>query len=120
MISKKELETQIKRKEKMNQTFFNKIYDEIITKIKLNNLKKNTDILVSVPDKRLGFPDFDFKELLYYIINKLRNAGFHVRYIEPNTLYISWVSEEELIKKQNIQNFYYQEKQITKSLLPKY
>jgi hypothetical protein len=103
----------------MNLIYFNKIYDEVISKIKLANTKKQFDIILNLPSKRFGYPDFSFKELLFFVINKLRNNGFHVRFMEPDILYISWINEEELLKKKQIDNFYQQEKQITKSILPK-
>ena len=38
----------------------------------------------------IGIPKFDHGSCVAYIINKLRENGFNVRYTHPNLLFISW------------------------------
>ena len=38
----------------------------------------------------IGVPKYDQAACIAYIIDKLKNNGFHIRYIHPNLLFISW------------------------------
>ena len=38
----------------------------------------------------IGIPKFDHGACVAYIISKLRENGFNVRYTHPNLLFISW------------------------------
>ena len=39
----------------------------------------------------IGVPKYDQAACIAYLIDKLKNNGFNVRYIHPNTLFISWI-----------------------------
>lgn len=43
-----------------------------------------------IPEIMIGIPKFDHKECIAYIIHKLQDNGFKIRYIHPNLLFISW------------------------------
>jgi hypothetical protein len=45
-----------------------------------------------VPEYIFGDPIYSNPECIAYIIAKLTNNGFFVKYLHPNTLYISWDS----------------------------
>ena len=38
----------------------------------------------------IGVPKYDQAACIAYVIDKLKTNGFNVRYIHPNTLFISW------------------------------
>jgi hypothetical protein len=44
-----------------------------------------------VPEMIIGVPKYDQGSCIAYLIDKLKNNGFNVRYIHPNTLFISWL-----------------------------
>jgi hypothetical protein len=39
----------------------------------------------------IGVPKYDQGACIAYLLNKLKDNGFNVRYIHPNTLFISWL-----------------------------
>jgi hypothetical protein len=43
-----------------------------------------------VPEIMIGVPKYDQAACIAYLIDKLKNNGFNVKYIHPNTLFISW------------------------------
>jgi hypothetical protein len=47
--------------------------------------------LVLVPETIIGVPRYDQAACVAYLIDKLQQNGFNVRYIHPNTLFISWM-----------------------------
>ena len=44
-----------------------------------------------VPEVVIGVPKYDQGACIAYLLNKLKDNGFNVRYIHPNTLFISWL-----------------------------
>ena len=48
-----------------------------------------------VPEWTPGYPRYDVKESILFIVWHLRNAGFRVVYIPHNRLLISWESQSE-------------------------
>jgi hypothetical protein len=44
-----------------------------------------------VPEIIIGVPRYDQASCIAYLIDKLKDNGFNVRYIHPNTLFISWL-----------------------------
>ena len=69
-----------------------------------------------VPEVILGVPKYEQAACIAYIIDKLKTNGFNVKYIHPNTLFISWMHwipsyvRTELKKKTGIQINEYGEK----------
>jgi hypothetical protein len=43
-----------------------------------------------MPEMILGVPKYDHRDCTAYVIEKLRDNGFIVRYTHPNLLFISW------------------------------
>lgn len=82
-----------KRQHDLNQlTLFNKILNRIHVRIKTASRQKN-DIQFCwyiIPETIIGVPKYDQAQCIAYIIDKLKTNGFNVRYIHPNTLFISW------------------------------
>jgi hypothetical protein len=71
---------------------FNKILNRIHKRIQLTGRtkKKETHIWFIVPEFIFGEPNYDQGECLGYIVAKLEENGFFIRYMHPNTLFISW------------------------------
>ena len=71
---------------------YNKILARVHTKIKLVS-KQYADTYhcwYIVPEVLLGIPKYDHKDCTAYVINKLQENGFIVRYTHPNLIFISW------------------------------
>jgi hypothetical protein len=72
---------------------FNKILNRIHVKIKtISKHSVNEQFCwFLVPETIIGVPRYDQASCIAYLIDKLKNNGFIVRYIHPNMLFISWV-----------------------------
>jgi hypothetical protein len=44
-----------------------------------------------VPEIIIGVPKYDQASCIAYLLDKLKQNGFNVKYIHPNTLFISWL-----------------------------
>ena len=100
------------KNKKSNEKVFN-TFKEILKKcntlIKFANQKKESDIIFDVPKILLGYPSYDYDECLCYLILKLRNNNFFVKYIFPTQLYISWNDKVQLEKLKKEKKFIYNE-----------
>ena len=73
-------------------SIFNKILNRIHNKIKAvtRGHKKDTHVWFAVPEYIFGEPLYNQGDCLGYLVAKLEANGFHVRYLHPNTLFVSW------------------------------
>jgi hypothetical protein len=73
-------------------SIFNKILNRIHKRIQLTgrNKKAERHIWFTVPEYIFGEPNYDQGECLGYLISKIEENGFYVKYLHPNTLFISW------------------------------
>ena len=73
-------------------SIYNRILSRIHTKIKTISKKHNSDQVCwyIVPEMIIGINKYDNVECIAYIIDKLKENGFHVLYTHPNMLFISW------------------------------
>lgn len=71
---------------------YNKILKRIHTKIKTVSRQKIDEqyCWYVVPEMIIGVPRYDHGACTAYVIDKLRDNGFIVRYTHPNLLFISW------------------------------
>lgn len=71
---------------------YNKILGRIHTKIRYTSKHfiDNNFCWYIVPEILLGIPKYDHRECIAYVINKLQENNFIIRYIHPNLLFISW------------------------------
>lgn len=71
---------------------YNKILNRIHVRIKTTSRQKIDEQFCwfVVPEVIIGVPKYDQGACTAYIIDKLRENGFNVKYIHPNTLFISW------------------------------
>jgi hypothetical protein len=72
---------------------YNKILNRIHVRIKTTSRQKIDEQFCwfVVPEIIIGVPRYDQGSCIAYLIDKLKNNGFNVRYIHPNTLFISWL-----------------------------
>ena len=71
---------------------YNKILNRAHCRIKTTSRLQLNDhyCWFIVPEMMIGVPKFDPGTCIAYIIDKLQNNGFKVRYTHPNLLFISW------------------------------
>jgi hypothetical protein len=73
-------------------TNYNKILVRIHNKIKYvsKNLVNENCCWYIMPEVIIGIPLYDYRDCTAYVIEKLRENKFVVRYTHPNLLFISW------------------------------
>ena len=74
-------------------SIFNKILGRIHKRIQYTaRQKKYTENFVwfAVPEYIVGEPIYDKGECIGYLVSQLEKNGFHIKYVHPNTLFISW------------------------------
>ena len=71
-------------------------YNKILTRIH-NKIKYVSKQLINdqccwyvVPEMMIGIPKYNHKDCTAYVIEKLRENGFIIRYTHPNLLFICW------------------------------
>jgi hypothetical protein len=71
---------------------FNKILNRIHVRIRLTSRQKIDEQFCwfVVPEVIIGVPKYDQGSCIAYLLERLSNNGFNVKYIHPNTLFISW------------------------------
>lgn len=71
---------------------YNKILIRIHNKIKYISKQLINDqcCWYIVPEMMIGIPKYNHNDCIAYVIEKLRDNGFIVRYTHPNLLFISW------------------------------
>jgi hypothetical protein len=81
------------RRDLKQLSVFNKLLARIHKRITTTGKTKLADkhIWFTVPEYIFGEPVYDKSECIAYLVTKLEDNGFHVRYMHPNTLFISWM-----------------------------
>jgi hypothetical protein len=71
---------------------YNKLLNRIHVRIKTTSKQKKDEQFCwfVVPEMIIGVPKYDQPACIAYLIGKLRENQFNVRYIHPNTLFILW------------------------------
>jgi hypothetical protein len=74
-------------------SLYNKILNRIHVRIKTTSRQKTDEQFCwyVVPELIIGVPKYDQGSCIAYLVDKLKSNGFNVRYIHPNTLFISWL-----------------------------
>ena len=83
-----------KRKYDLNKlALYNKLLNRIHVRIKTVSRQKINEgfCWFVVPEIIIGVPKYDQGACIAYLLGKLKDNGFNVRYIHPNTLFISWL-----------------------------
>lgn len=82
-----------KHQHDLNQlALYNKLLNRIHVRIKTTARQKTDEHFCwyVVPEIMIGVPKYDQGSCIAYLLDKLQDNGFKVRYIHPNTLIISW------------------------------
>jgi hypothetical protein len=82
-----------KKKQDLNTlSVYNKILNRIHSRIKTISRLQTADqyCWYVIPEMIIGVPKYDNGACIAYIIDKLKENGFVVRYTHPNMLFISW------------------------------
>lgn len=82
-----------KRQYDLNQlALYNKLLNRIHVRIKTTARQKTDEQFCwyVVPEIMIGVPKYDQGSCIAYLVDKLKENGFAVNYIHPNTLMISW------------------------------
>lgn len=83
-----------KKKEKDLQKLqtFNRILNRIHEKIKMTSRQKmnNSFCWYVIPELMLGYVNYDRTMCISYVLAKLEENDFQVRYTHPNLIFISW------------------------------
>ena len=89
------MEELYEKKQKQAMNILNN-YNKILTRIH-NKIKFTSKQLINeqccwfiIPEILLGITKYDVKDCTVYVIEKLRQNGFVVRYTHPNLIFISW------------------------------
>lgn len=71
---------------------YNKILNRIHVRIKTTSRQKKDEFFCwyVVPEIIIGVPRYDHGSCIAYLIDKLKENGFQIKYIHPNALFISW------------------------------
>ena len=80
------------RKDLQTLELFQKILGRIHLRIKTASRQKGNEQFCTflVPEVMIGIPKYDQGECIAYLVGKLRDNGFMVKYTHPNLLFISW------------------------------
>lgn len=87
-----ELYEKNQRRDLKQLAIFNKLLNRIHKRITMTarSMRKDTHVWFTVPEYIFGEPIYDQGDCIGYLVVKLEENGFHVRYMHPNTLFISW------------------------------
>ena len=71
---------------------FNRILSRIHAKIKISSRQKtdNKSCWFTVPEIIIGAASYNCTDCIAYVVNKLNENGFRVKYYHPNVLFIVW------------------------------
>jgi len=91
-INLDELYERKKSHDKSTTQNYNTILNRVHNRIKTTSRQQITEqhCWFIVPEMMIGVPKFDQATCIAYIIDKLQQNGFKIRYTHPNLLFISW------------------------------
>ena len=80
------------RRDQRQLSVFNKILNRVYKRIQTTSRMKRDEkyIWYNVPAFLFGEPIYDQTDCIAYIVTKLADNGFHVKYVNPGTLFVSW------------------------------
>lgn len=81
-----------KRRDLKQLNIFDKLLNRIHKRITFTGRNKKNDkhIWFNIPDFIFGEPTYDKGDCIGYLAAKLEDNGFYVKYLHPNTFFISW------------------------------
>ena len=96
LSDKLNLDDLFEKKREISETklgLYNKVLNRIHHKIKLtsrNNFGKDQWCWYLIPEVMIGVARYNVDECIGYIIQKLKDNDFVIRYTNPNLIFISW------------------------------
>jgi hypothetical protein len=93
---------------KQRENIYRKILNRVHVQIKTTSRQKNSSkfTFFAIPEFLVGTPTYDVSRCTAYIIDKLKENGFFVKYTHPNLLFISWVHHLDKTKRAEIKKMY--------------
>jgi hypothetical protein len=87
-----ELYEKDQRRDLKQLSIFNKILNRVHQRIKVKARTQRTDKYVwfQIPEYIFGEPVYDRTDCIAYVVTKLEENGFTIKFMYPNTLFISW------------------------------
>ena len=87
-----ELYDQKQRRDLGTLQLFQKLLNRVHQRIRTASRQKNNEQFCTylVPEVMIGVPRYDHGECVAYLMSKLSDNGFIVKYIHPNLLLIAW------------------------------
>ena len=85
-----DLHKKAKEKELSRNKIYFKISKKCFDKIKDSSENDQTYCFFKVPEYIPGFPLFNMTQCVLYLLNLLKEKGFHSRYVDGYVIYISW------------------------------
>jgi hypothetical protein len=90
MYNVNEIKKFIHEREKGRLLIYEEILEKCYHRIQSSVIRDDPFSLYVVPDFIIGKPTYNFANCIQYIIFRLKNNGFKVKYIYPNALKIEW------------------------------
>lgn len=83
-----------KTREHKQLSIFNKLLNRIHKRITTTSKNKVNDkhIWFNVPEYLFGEPLYNQGDCIGFLVTKLEENGFQIKYVHPNTLFISWIN----------------------------
>ena len=69
---------------------FEQVLEKAHSKIKLAAKHDHYACFYQVPEFILGIPLYNITECIEYVVSALKDNGFLIKFIYPNTIYVSW------------------------------
>ena len=84
--------------------YYEKILQKCFFKIRQSVYNEETYCLFSVPSYMKGFPIYNVKQCIFYIMNKLKKNSIESKYIYPNIIFIYWKYKNTYDQIKDLQN----------------
>jgi hypothetical protein len=87
-----ELYEKDQRRDLKQLSIFNKILNRVHRRITITSRNKRSEkfIWFTIPEFIFGEPVYNKTDCIAYVVTKLEENGFFIRFIYPNTLFITW------------------------------
>ncbi len=79
-----------KDKEKQRLRIYESILSKCFKKIKESSIHEEFFCLFPLPEYLPGYPLYNMTQCVTFILNSLKDKGFHARYVDPFLIFISW------------------------------
>tara|TARA_B100001057_G_scaffold406876_1_gene420436 strand:- start:100 stop:669 length:570 start_codon:yes stop_codon:yes gene_type:complete len=107
-INLDDLYTRKREIEKNRLQIYKQILNRVHKQIKISSRQKfnNQFTFFVIPEFLMGVPMYDIAACTAFIIDKLKENGFQIKYTYPNLLFISWSHHYDKFKRMQIKKLY--------------